>query len=284
MKGRLPDFLIIGGMKCGTTSLYDYLSLHPDIHMTSPKELHFFSLRKFNPEGLATYKEHFESDKKVAGSVPQNYTKRHVTEFSGAPGRLYRYCPDIKLIYIVRDPLDRIYSHYNESQENVKGADSLLASVQDLDSSHFVQTSRYYYQLSAFLEYFPPEQMLIVATEALHHNRLTTLNQIFEFLHVDKVEDEALFSFVSNQSANKRRITFLGRWMYGPRGAAVRRLIPNQIKNRLSKSAAFQSAIRAPLKKEQLPPEVETAIKDYLRPDVEQLRAFSKNSLSEWDI
>ena len=166
------DFLIIGAMKCGTTSLHDYLGKHPDIYTTTKKELHFFTDELFNKNNLDNYLANFKTQKKISGSTPQNYSKRHHREFSGVPKRLSKYLPDVKLIYIVRDPIKRIISHFNEAQERGhaprRGLNHFLKNYKD---NHYVKTSMYYFQLQAYLKYFSMDQILVVESERLKTHR-----------------------------------------------------------------------------------------------------------------
>ena len=77
MSGRLPNLLIIGAMKSGTSSLHDYLNLHPDIYMYNPKEIHYYADGTYGVKSKEWYASFFETDKKIAGTTPQSYTKCH---------------------------------------------------------------------------------------------------------------------------------------------------------------------------------------------------------------
>jgi hypothetical protein len=101
MEYKKPDFLIIGAMKAGTTSLHDYLGLHPEMYTTTPKELHFFTKEQYESNSIEWYLIHFKTTKKLAGTTPQNYTKRHDNRFKNVPERINRHLPKFKLIYIV---------------------------------------------------------------------------------------------------------------------------------------------------------------------------------------
>jgi hypothetical protein len=199
MEGRLPDFLIIGAMKAGTTSLHDYLGMHPDIFTSSPKEIHFFADEKYFNHNIEWYKRHFITEKILAGTSPQNYTKCHNKYYQHIPERLKAYLPEIKLIYILRDPIERYRSHilenyFTESTHDVR---------YNIKSDHYVKTGMYFMQLQAYLLYFNLTQIHILTLEELESNRLNCLNRIFRFLGVSELQNDRLFNFVSNNHRDK---------------------------------------------------------------------------------
>ena len=100
-------------MKCGTTSLYRYLALHPQIAMSQRKELDFFKTDADFAKGLEWYSAQFPDDSGVRGEASPNYSKFHI--FPGVPDRMRSVLPDIKLIYLVRNPVERAVSHYMHS-------------------------------------------------------------------------------------------------------------------------------------------------------------------------
>ena len=104
--GTLPTFLVIGSMKCGTTSLHDYLARHPDVFMSAVKEVNFFVLERTWDKGIDWYRAQFYGRYQVRGEASQNYTKRHEFE-PGVAERIRSLLPNVKLIYIVRDPVAR---------------------------------------------------------------------------------------------------------------------------------------------------------------------------------
>lgn len=232
-------------MKCGTTSLHQYLGKHPDIHVTEPKELHFFTPAKFNENKMDGYLKHFVSDKKIAGSSPQSYTKFHREDLTGVPERLHQYFPDIKLIYIVRNPIDRIHSHYAEAQEGGYAPSNGLNAFlkEDLKGNHYVRTSMYGYQISQYLKYFDKSQVLIVSSKDLKENRLNTLNCVFNFLGVDDINNERIFEFEANAGLNKRRKNELGKILQTPFLKKIRALIPSNLKQKIKESNVLNTNV-----------------------------------------
>lgn len=281
-----PDFLIIGAMKCGTTSLHDYLGKHPDIYTTVPKEIHFFTESTFAPHQFNHYLNHFQSSKKISGASPQNYTKRHRADFSGVPGRLAEYLPEVKLIYLVRDPIDRINSHYVEAQEGgyapKEGLNRLVEA--DLENNHYVRTSSYYYQLEAYLHHFSKEQILVVDSNELRSKRLETLNTIFRFLNVSPLDNEALFNYTKNKSTEKKRLNALGRFIKSSSSSFIRSMLPEEIKHTLLQSKFFGRLRTKNLEAETLNEENTELVKKVLQYDIDKLRAFSGLTFEDWSL
>src|SRR3954454_1582153 len=142
----LPNLIVIGAAKAGTTSLHHYLDLHPQIAMSRWKELDFFS-KEFDRDGLRWYESQF-ADAPVRGESSPSYT-RH-PENPGAAARMASVVPDAKLIYIVRDPVDR-YVSSSRSTRHALGKRS-RALDGDLESEQAFHTSHYAVQLALYLE------------------------------------------------------------------------------------------------------------------------------------
>jgi len=151
---RLPNLLIIGAMKGGTSSLHDYLSLHPEIFMSDPKEIHYYADGDYNKQSIDWYKSLFKTDKKIVGTTPQSYTKCHNKYYKNIPERIKRHNPDVKMIYIVRDPIERYTSHILESYH----CDPAHDIQYSIESKNYLKTSMYYMQMEAFLKYFDLSQ------------------------------------------------------------------------------------------------------------------------------
>lgn len=105
----LPNFLIVGAARAGTTSLYYYLKQHPDVFMSPKKEIDFFDVDKNFEKGLDWYERYFEgyTGQKAIGEASPLYMY-----LEKVPKRIAKVIPDVKLIFILRNPVDRAYSHY----------------------------------------------------------------------------------------------------------------------------------------------------------------------------
>jgi hypothetical protein len=181
--GALPNLIIIGGLKCGTTSLHHYLNLHPEIAMSRPKELNFFVAELNWPLGRDWYAGHFDPAAPVRGESSPHYTNR--PSFGGVPERMRDLIgAHARLIYVVRDPIDRMLSHY---LHNVGGGydDRPLAEALSDPESSYVARSAYFFQLEPYIEAFGAERIEIVGREELKADRPGTMRRAFEFLGVD---------------------------------------------------------------------------------------------------
>ena len=181
--GALPNLIVIGGLKCGTTSLHHYLNLHPEIAMSRPKELNFF-VAELNWElGPDWYASHFDRAAAVRGETSPHYT--NMPRFEGVAERMRATLgDDARLIYMVREPLERILSHYLHNLGGGYESRSIEQALSDPDSA-YVARSRYAMQLRPYLDAFDRERILIVANEDLAGRREQTVRQVFEFCGVD---------------------------------------------------------------------------------------------------
>jgi hypothetical protein len=180
--GALPNLVVVGGLKCGTTSLHHYLNLHPEVEMSRPKELNFFVPELNWPLGAEWYASHFSGRAAVRGESSPHYTNR--PRFEGVAERMRRVLGEARLIYMVRDPIDRMLSHY---VHNVGGGydDRTLADAFADPESAYVARSRYFFQLEPYLDAFGTERIEIVGREELLRDRRATMRRVFTFLSVD---------------------------------------------------------------------------------------------------
>ncbi len=184
----LPDFLIVGGMKCGTTSLLFYLNQHPSICMPE-KELHYFDKDNNYKKGLNWYEDQFKckSDKVIGEKTPTySYLKK-------VPKRINESIPEIKLIWIFRDPVKRAYSNYwhavNNGVEYLSFEEAIKREPERVKQDVFkgyLRRSKYYNQVKNYLEYFDKGQMLFLIAEKLFEAPLEELERVYKFLEIDE--------------------------------------------------------------------------------------------------
>ena len=182
----LPDFIVIGAMKAATTTLFRYLAEHPGAFMPKLKEPDFFCVEKTWDRGFDWYAELFAPapDGVLLGEGSTNYTK--AAQFGGVPARIHEHVPDVKLIYLLRDPIERIRSHY--VHRYLTGHERRPAQEVIVSGSGYVDTSLYGRQLAAFREHFPAEQILVVLTEDLRDDPGAVLAQVQDFLGLERHE------------------------------------------------------------------------------------------------
>jgi hypothetical protein len=201
MTERLPDFLIIGAGKSGTTSLDNYLKQHPDIFVSQVKEPNFFALEglsipKNDPDQffhfpwsvttLEKYRELFQNARpgQMVGETSPMYLYGE-----RAPANIKKYVPNAKLVVILRQPADRVYSRYmhlaqehrvpGKGFEDIFNRDGVWWKRNDLVNEGF-----YHKHLSRYFELFPLSNILVILYEELNKNRDKTVRDIFSFLGV----------------------------------------------------------------------------------------------------
>jgi len=215
----LPNFIIIGAMRSGTTSLTHYLRSHPDVFMSTPKEPHFFD-RNYE-RGLDSYKACFSgvAGEKAIGEATQTYLYDEQ-----AIVHMAETLPDVRLVAILRNPVDRAYSHYWQNRsldkENLEWMDAIdaesgrLASGDSLTSHTFSYVDRgmYVKGLKRVCNFFPRESLHVMLFEEMRDEPVGSFNGICRFLGVDDVFVPpdlgiAVNPYVSFRSLAARRIS-----------------------------------------------------------------------------
>lgn len=181
-----PEFVVIGGMKCGTTALHRYLDAHPAVATSDPKELNFFFGERPGDvgnwwRGTAWYREQFRSDVPIRGEASPGYTS---PDHPMVAERMAELLPDVHVIYLTRDPVDRAVSQYlhhrRDGDERRPIADALLDP-----GSQYIVRSRHEERLAPFRARFPADQLTVVDHSDLLHDRRRTVARIFAALGVD---------------------------------------------------------------------------------------------------
>lgn len=137
-------------MKSGTSSLFRYLCTHPDLVSFSIKETDFFTKDANFSKAISYYEDLFIGKGNYAFEASPNYTKYH--KFPGVPKRIHSVLPNIKLIYVLRNPIESIISHYihnySVGRENFKFSEAIK------ENDNYILTSKYYFQIQAYLDFF----------------------------------------------------------------------------------------------------------------------------------
>ena len=180
---RLPNFLVIGAMKAGTTSLFNYLALHPDVATGATKEIEFFSRDDRWSRGVSWYSEFFTyaGDARAVGECSTGYTK--YPQFPDAPARIAETLSDVRLVYVVRDPIERIRSHYEHAV--LAGVETRSIDEAVTTTPEYVDISSYARQVHRYLDAFDAARILVASASDLRERRRSTLARIFAFLDVD---------------------------------------------------------------------------------------------------
>ncbi len=276
----LPNLIIIGAQKCGTSGLHYYLGLHPEVSMSTPKELNYFIAERNWGRGPEWYGRHFDPAARVRGESSPNYTA--FPQHMGVPERMASVVPEAKLIYIVRDPLDRIAAHYvhNFAKRREKG--DLRATLLHPNTS-YVARSRYFSQLQRFLEHYDREHILVIENSDLREDRAETLRTVFEFVGVDPGFEHPKFQQLRHSTSRKKRATRMGM--------RVQKMSRTRLGRRLPRRAWLALDVALPLSKPiSKPPreELEAALGDevleVLHEDADRLREFTGRKLAGWSV
>ena len=182
---RRPNLFIIGAMKSGTTSLHEYLDTHPQIAMSWTKEPGYFVEELSLHKGQDWYLRLFDQNDRYRyrGESSTHYTKLPV--YQGVPERLFRFNPDARLIYIMRNPFDRLVSHYWHAVRDVHHGGELrplLKAVQE--APEYLAFSDYAMQLEPYLELFGKNAIFTLTFESLVEDRQRELDQIYRWLEL----------------------------------------------------------------------------------------------------
>ena len=209
----LPDFIIIGAGRAGTTALYTYLIQHPSIITASTDndepvaDLHFFEY--MISDKISWYKSHFPRKSKnsfVTGEFTSTYMYH-----KNVPERIFNLIPKIKLIVILRNPIDKAYSTYNQQSHFNEVTSSFEETIKaefariDLNKNHIEYTNNnpnfdnyveyniirhgiYFNYLEKWFKIFPKKQIFVVDSNELENFPQQTLNKVFEFLNLSPHE------------------------------------------------------------------------------------------------
>jgi hypothetical protein len=273
MKGQLPNFLVIGAMKCGTTSLHYYLNQHPDIFMSVHKELNYY-VTEFNfSKGVEWYREHFVTNKYVRGESSPSYSKYHI--YAGVPERIYNLIPDVKFIYITRNPIKRFASHVQEaiSLGNRRNDFNPNTELKDsLDTSNYTLSGMYALQLEKYLTFFTPDKFKVISLEALNGNPIETMNEVYEFLGVNRINESSLNAEKKNTYATKYTKTSFGRFVSDSSIiSSVKSILPQKLKYKLKSNGIYESMATEKVKKINLDPDIINRLTDIYSRDLEKL-------------
>ena len=294
---NLPDFLLIGAAKAGTTSVYDALGQHPDVYASPVKEPCFFAFGGNRPGyrgpgdaawldrvpfDLAAYQALFagRTTEKVAGEGSHWYLYGEQ-----AAAHIRRYVPDVRLVAVLRDPADRAYSTYlhlrRTGQETLPSFEEALRQEAGRIANgwgwgHYVRRGHYGEQLQRYYDRFPAEQIRVYLYEDLQRDPLGLLRDLYRFLGVrdDFVPDLSVRRNVSGLPRHPRLHRLLRASL--PLYRHLRPLIPADVRR-----AALRRYNRD-LVKPPLPSDVRREMIARLRDDILHLQTIIDRDLRAW--
>ncbi|GAB2974280.1 sulfotransferase family protein [Nocardioides montaniterrae] len=278
-QGHLPNFFIIGAAKAGTTSLHYYLDQHPDLFMAEAKELHYFCDPRF-AEWESLYRAHFPVDAVRRGEGSTLYTRSPA--IPGVAARIAATVPDAKLIYLVRDPVERALASWREERFHVterRPAEVAFAHPEDPHNA-YVAASRYAEQLDNYLEHFPREQVLVLDQRELATDAAAVVARVVEFLGLPAYDIDTTTRY--NEGGTKLEYGGLGhRLRFSAPARAVRRM-PAPVRNAVI--APARKLLRKPVPTPDLPADLMARLEDVLSPDAARLREMTGLDLAHWSV
>jgi hypothetical protein len=300
--GEMPNLFVIGAMKCGTSSLHQYLDLHPEISMSSLKEPRYF-LRHLEDYLLPLisdrqeYLDLFEAGTPYRGETSPGYSKR--IENPGVPEAIAREVDDPRFIYLVNDPVQRIPSvvqqrlaarapALREIYDSIEGeidSRTLTGIVGDVGdpANPWLESGLYMTQLDAYLEIFPSESILVVDSHDLRERRRGAMERIFEFLGLKPAFDARVLGRELNPGEGKIRDSDLYlKVIRTPVAERVKTVIPRRLRGPLINEIRRLTGQVVP--KPTLEDDLRLELEDLYRPEVERLRAFTGQGFSTWSI
>jgi hypothetical protein len=278
----LPNLIVIGAAKCGTTALHRYLDLHPEISMSRVKEPGFFCSSEDWSRRLGWYESLFGSAK-VRGESSPSYT--NFPRNRGVPERIASLVPDARLVYLVRDPVDRTITQYRFGRW-VAGYEYGTPddALSDLETSRVVLQSRYAYQLEQYLPFFSLSSICLVESGNLRNRPVETLQRIFRFLEVDDSFTSPAFSQAHYQTETTLPANRLGRrartLAYRVFGRGRARLLQARLPMLLQRP--FLTNIEIP--NVDLDPALRAKLEAYLKKDADRLRSLTVERFESWSV
>ena len=293
---HMPNFIVIGAGKSGTSSLHYYLAQHPEIFVCPVKEPRFFAFDGARPGFSGPGDEQYNAQcvyelDKYRALFAGVTTERAVGEISPrylrsvkAADAIKKYVPDAKLVAILRNPADRAYSSYlmkvRDGLETESFPEALRLEAENARSNwhwgDYAYVGYYFRHLKVYFDRFPRDQIRVCIFEEFIREPLGAMQDLFQFLDVDS-------TFVPdteqrhNESGIIRNPVLRMLWhkSRGIRGW-IRPYCPTKLRH-----AAFQRVIRN-LVKQPVPPEFRAELLQRYKPDIEKLEDLLRRDLSIW--
>ena len=241
----LPDFLIIGAMKCGTSTLQAQLAAQPGVFMTTPKEPNFFSDDAVWARGLGWYESLFAGAPpgSLKGEASTHYTK--LPTYPDCLDRLASVLPAPKLIYMIRNPVARMVSHYIHDRTLGRMPCDVTAALQA--HPELVAYSRYAMQIAPYAERFGAERVLLVSLERLEAEPQAELERVGAFLGLAAPLWQEDLARLNASAERIRRLPLHELVMGNPVATALRRaLVPQGMRDALKRRLQIRERPRLP--------------------------------------
>lgn len=313
------DFIIIGAAKCGTTSLYKRLSMHPDVFMATPKEPEFFARDDIFNKGIEWYLNLFSTaeEQQVCGEASTVYSM--TTCFPETVSRMHCMLPNTKIIYVLRDPVDRAYSYYTQLVKNYQTATrdfSVNRSFEEclFPESHlnrqsrnkffapydlhltdepktFIDGSLYMTTINTYLKFYERENLLLIRFEDLVDNIDAVVAKVCDFLDIDS----SLLPVVDTvrENISSEHFVKIDDEIY--KQSVIEKFKSIRLLNILSKAipsnirraiidqySSMISKTNSNVRPEKMDDSTKTYLKKIFREEIEELEEFWGENLESW--
>ena len=292
-----PNFFIPGAAKSGTTTLHDMLNTHPEISMSSVKEPGYWKNKNFKDFGnteMHNYQNLFDKTKKFKGESSTAYM--YYDSFINNVKNNYKEPP--KFIFILRNPIDRYFSHVNWMKGlglEKNNLDEIIYNGSEFNFEEYDDYPKYYYEfglynrwINRFLENFGKDYIKIITFEKLLKNKLSTLNECFDFIGVSPINE--IKEIASNKT---RKIVFPSVYHFIRKSSSgkmkytkyVKYLLPKKIRSDIKYIMKY--IIEKWFNKELKFKKLDDRYREYLRSiyykDVNNLKCNLDYNFSEWE-
>jgi hypothetical protein len=279
-----PNFFIIGAHKAGTTSLYNYLRGHPQVFLPSEKEPVHLTRPDFDdPAVQRDYLALFDGAGDALAIGEACTRKAWFPLFVGAPERIARLAPQAKIIYLLRDPVERMRSQYVDAVASGRERREITAAL--LTGAAYCYPSRYALQVDQYLRVMDRVQVMLVTSDDLRNDQRSTLSGIYRFLGLSADVDEAADMGPEHNRGDvkwmprptvRRARTFAAR--RGWNGRPVRLLAA------LEHAGSPLATMTIPAGKRTVPAELRSRLAEMLRPDMERLAEWMPAGFDAWGM
>jgi Sulfotransferase family len=314
MKTIRPNFFVVGAAKAGTTSLYHYLEQHPQVYMSPVKEPNHFSydtdLEKLRPSARKRLKA-LNIEGFLQGDMSNKIHRAYITDrqqyislFRFAPAdkivgeaspaylyskvaaeEIHQFNPEAKIVIILRNPVERAYSHYlmdrklaftDKSFEEALTDDLRFTPRSWGATSLYLDLGEYYQQVKRYYDIFPAENILVLLSEELRKNTAETISKLYQFLGIDpsfrpNLSETHNKAVVPRNALMHRLLTFSGLRVF------IRRKINNGTFKNILRKAIFN-----PPKESRPSPAITEKLKLHFRNDIQQLSKLIEKDLTHW--
>lgn len=295
----VPNFLLIGAGKAGTTALYEYLRQHPQVYMSPTKEPNFFAFmgeeidfqgpgeqEMINCTSVTNFEIYYALFKQVSNQKAIGEASHWYLYSPKAAARIKYYLPNVKLIAILRDPVQRAYSDFlHFVRDSREPYTDFVQAIQEEEIrieknwgfGHYIRRGLYYQQVKRYFDRFDQSQIKIYLNEDLKANSLGLMNEIFQFLGIDDtfVPDTSYQPNVSGIPKNKALHTLFRK--SNPIRTLIEPIAPASLR-KLAINLKGKNLVQPPLS-----PEIrQQLIQEIYREDILKLQDLVQRDLSKW--